>query len=222
MKDKKGFATLPFLIFIVLYFLFLINNFYYVEEPIMEKLMIIQTAIKTAEIEEIARAASEEVVSSYKELAKINPALIKVDEEHGYRVLKHFIIKNIEEKHHHYLKTSQEKINFTCFCTEYNYEELKEVLQESAKFNMLIIPAKAKHIGSCNESISIIVNNLEDIKIILTKDNIRFFCFLQHNNVVYIEIVALELKLRNRNNINEELMKDMLNYLNIEYGKQEK
>jgi hypothetical protein len=218
-KKQKGFATLPLVIFLVILFLLVINGFYQKEEPIMKKLIVFQAAIKTAEIEELSRAAAEEVVSSYKSLEKIKPELIKADEENGYKVLKHLIVKNIEEKHRAYLMASDNKINFTCFCSNYDYNELKEALSFSSRLSRLVIPARAKHIGSCNESIVVIVNSLDDIKVLLTKDNKRFFCLVQHENVAYMEIASLELKLRNRKVENEELKEAIVYYLENEYGK---
>jgi hypothetical protein len=135
-------------------------------------------------------------------------------------VLKRLIVKNIEEKHSAYLMASDNKINFTCFCSNYDYNELKEALSFSSRLSRLVIPASAKHIGSCNESIVVIVNSLDDIKVLLTKDNKRFFCLVQHENVAYMEIASLELKLRNRKVENEELKEAIVYYLENEYGKE--
>ncbi|MEM4295232.1 MAG: hypothetical protein QXI89_00880 [Candidatus Anstonellales archaeon] len=213
-----AFATLPFFIFVILFFLVFINSVYTKNESLIDKTQVFQAAIKRAELEETIRKAGEEVVEAYKEAKQIKQELVKADELAGWPVLKILMVVNIGKAMDDYLKI-ESKINTTCFCSFYDYNELKQSSDESSNKSMITIPRNAKVGMNCNEYIDIFITSLENISIVLTKNNVRFFCIAQNKNSAYIETLRQEITLRETMPKRNDLLNVLLNELENKYGK---
>jgi hypothetical protein len=206
---KKAFGTLPFVLFIFLFFISIINVLYKNQDSFIEKHYVFHAAIKRAELEETTRKAGEEVVIIYKIINRTKPDLINADKMAGWKLLKSLIIYNINRKHDVYTKMSL--FNESCFCGKYDVSLIKQMSQQGAKDSMLTVPINNNQVGSCSDFIDVFINSIDDINIILTKDNTRFYCATQYGNAQYFEFLNAEIRLRQ---INESEVDEIYN--NIE------